>query len=75
MSKMALVVGIGFFVVAVVVFTCAQGIRRWYSGLFFVVLGTAILVNARRWQRASAGPPSQADDGGKPGDPAATSRP
>ena len=49
MNKMSLVAGILFIVLALVVFVFADGPRRWYSGLFFAVLGVVMLA---RWRRA-----------------------
>jgi hypothetical protein len=53
MSKSALVVGILGVVMAVIVFVFADGLRRWYSGIFFAVLGIVMLINARRWGHAA----------------------
>ena len=46
MSKVALVSGILCIVLAVKVFVFADGLRRWYSGIFFAVTGTVLLVSA-----------------------------
>jgi hypothetical protein len=46
MSKVALVFGILFIVLAVVIFVFADGLRRWYSGIFFALIGTVALVTA-----------------------------
>ncbi len=54
MSKMALVSGIVCIVMAVIVFTFAEGLRRWYSGGFFALMATVMLVNSLRWRRAAA---------------------
>jgi len=51
MRTAALVFGILFIVLAVVVFVFAEGLRRYYSGIFFAILGTVTLVNALRRQR------------------------
>ena len=48
MSKVTLVVGILCIVLAVIVFVFADGLRRWYSGIFFTVIGTVMLLNALR---------------------------
>lgn len=48
MSKLSLVFGILFIVLAVIVFVFADGLRRWYSGIFFALMGTVALVNALR---------------------------
>lgn len=50
MSRMALVSGILFIALAVLVF--ADGFRRWYSGLFFALTGAIVLVSASRRGRA-----------------------
>jgi hypothetical protein len=52
MNKVALVSGILCVVLAVVIFVFAHGLRRWYSGIFFAILGTFMLGNALRWRRA-----------------------
>ena len=56
MSKVALVSGILCVVLAVIVFVFADGLRRWYSGIFFALLGTLMLINALRWRRAADQP-------------------
>jgi len=38
------------FVLAIIIFVFASGARRIYSGLFFALLGIAIIVNAKRLQ-------------------------
>jgi len=48
MNKVALWIGVLFTVFAVVVFLFADGLRRWYSGIFFAVLGIATLWGAWR---------------------------
>lgn len=53
MSKMALISGILCIVLAVIVFVFADGLRRWYSGIFFAIMGTVMLVNALRWRRVA----------------------
>lgn len=35
---------------AIIIFTFAEGLRRWYSGGFFALIGIFMLVNARRWR-------------------------
>lgn len=47
MRKMNVVVGILSVVAAVVIFVFADGARRWYSGIFFVILAVVMLVSAR----------------------------
>jgi membrane protein implicated in regulation of membrane protease activity len=51
MRKVALVSGILCIVVAVIVFVFAHGLRRWYSGIFFALIGAVMLVNAVRWRQ------------------------
>jgi hypothetical protein len=53
MSKLAVVFGIVFLVLAVIVFAFAGGLRRYYSGGFFAVIGTVTLVNALRGRRGA----------------------
>ena len=53
MSEVALVSGILCIVLSVVVLVFADGLRRWYSGIFFAIMGTAILVNALHWRRVA----------------------
>lgn len=53
MNKLALVVGILCCVAAVVIFIFADGARRWYSGIFFAVLGGVTLAQALRWRRST----------------------
>lgn len=53
MSKMALVTGIICLAAMIVVLISADGPRRWYSGIFFAIIGAVMLVNAVRWGRAT----------------------
>jgi hypothetical protein len=53
MSKATLVIGILFMALAVTVFVFADGLRRWYSGIFFAVIGAVTLANALRWRRVA----------------------
>ena len=48
MRKWVLILGIILLVLAVVVFVFASGLRRWYSGLFFVIMGLVAVTNASR---------------------------
>ena len=43
-----LIPGLLCFVAAVAIFLFASGARRLYSGVFFVILGVTMIVNARR---------------------------
>jgi hypothetical protein len=47
MSKMDWIVGVLSLLLAVVIFVFADGARRWYSGIFFVILGVTMLARAR----------------------------
>ncbi len=55
MSTMALVMGVLCIVLAVVILVFADGLRRWYSGLFFLLMGVVALTSAVRWRRPDAG--------------------
>jgi hypothetical protein len=46
MRKMTLVLGMFFIVLAVIVLLFADGLRRWYSGIFFAIIGTVTLLTA-----------------------------
>jgi hypothetical protein len=46
MRRMTLVPGMFFVVLAVIVLLFADGLRRWYSGMFFAIIGTVTLLNA-----------------------------
>ena len=48
MRKSALVLGVVFVVLAIVVLVLADGLRRWYSGLFFALMGIVALSYAFR---------------------------
>jgi len=48
LRKTPLFLGIISFVLAVVIFLFGKGARRMYSGIFFVIIGVAIMANARR---------------------------
>ncbi len=47
---LTLVLGILCIILSVIVFIFADGLRRWYSGIFFLLIGTVTLINAVRWQ-------------------------
>jgi hypothetical protein len=51
MFNLALITGILCVVLSVVVFLFADGLRRWYSGLFFLLIGIVMLLNAFRWRK------------------------
>jgi hypothetical protein len=45
MKKLSVVLGVIFLLLAVIVLVFASGLRRWYSGIFFAILGTVALIN------------------------------
>ena len=53
MSKVGLVVGSLCVVLAAIIFVVADGLRRWYSGIFFAIGGAATLVSTLRWRRVA----------------------
>ena len=53
MSKLALVLGVLFILLALIILVFAGGLRRWYSGIFFAIIGSVTLLNALRWRRTS----------------------
>jgi hypothetical protein len=55
MKRLAVVLGVSFLLLAVIVFVFADGLRRWYSGIFFAIIGTVTLLNASYWGRAGKG--------------------
>ena len=55
MSKVALCIAILCGVLALIVLVFADGLRRYYSGIFFAVTGTVMLVHALRWRRGTNG--------------------
>jgi hypothetical protein len=52
MSKVGLVLGVLFLVLAVIILVFADGLRRWYSGVFFAIIGTVTLLNTLHWRRS-----------------------
>jgi hypothetical protein len=48
MKKLSLVVGIACFLVAATIFVFADGPRRIYSGVLFIVLGVVSVAGVRR---------------------------
>jgi hypothetical protein len=48
MNKIALIIGILFILISLVVFIFADGMRRYYSGIFFAFLGIVALMQAFR---------------------------
>ena len=55
MSKTTWILGILCLVLAVIILVFAEGLRRWYSGIFFALLGSVMLVNGLRRRRAARG--------------------
>jgi Flp pilus assembly protein TadB len=53
MSKVALVSGILCIVLAVVIFIFAEGLRRWYSGIFFALIGVVMMLGSMRHRRSA----------------------
>lgn len=47
MKNWQILLSIVFFILAIVIFVFASGARRVYSGVFFTLLGIAILVSAK----------------------------
>ncbi len=52
MKGMAVVLGGIFLFLAFAVLVFSDGLRRWYSGMFFALIGTAMLMNAFYLERA-----------------------
>ena len=50
MSKLALTTRIVCIILAIIIFVFADGLRRWYSGAFFAIMGIIILLNGLRRQ-------------------------
>lgn len=48
MRKVPLALAVVSFLLALVIFAFAGGARAIYSGLFFIVIGVVLLMNARR---------------------------
>lgn len=46
MKRSAFALGAAFIGLGVVILVLAEGLRRWYSGIFFVLIGTVVLLNA-----------------------------
>jgi|GEM_PF-1895770 len=47
MNRWSIALAIVSFLLALVIFIFADGLRRYYSSLFFVILGVALLVTER----------------------------
>ena len=50
MKRMNLIVGIIFSLLAIIVFVFADGLRRWYSGVFFAIIAVVMILNAMGWR-------------------------
>jgi len=46
-GKVPFAVGIAWFVLALIILVFALGLRRFYAGLFFVMIGVVMVWNAR----------------------------
>ena len=44
--KLYLIIAIIFFILSVIIFILADGLRRWYSGGFFLIMGGVVLSKA-----------------------------
>ena len=55
MKNWHILLSIVSFILAIIIFIIASGARRIYSGLFFTLLGIAIIVNAKRLQNKEKG--------------------
>jgi len=44
--KLYLIIAIIFFILSVIIFILADGLRRWYSGSFFLIMGGVVLSKA-----------------------------
>ena len=44
--RVYLIIAIVFIILSVVIFILAEGLRKWYSGLFFLIMGIVALANA-----------------------------
>lgn len=51
LQKTHLILGIFSFFIAAIIFVFGDGLRRWYSGIFFVILGVVLIGNAKRLGR------------------------
>ena len=47
MPKKSLLLGLLFLCLAVVILVFADGLRRWYSGFFFLLMGLWVVLRAR----------------------------
>jgi hypothetical protein len=47
MTSLRLIAGIGLIVLGAAILILASGYRRYYSGLFFVLMGIVVLVRRR----------------------------
>ena len=51
MRKVAFVSGVICLVLTIIVLVFADGLRRWYSGIFFAFMAVVMFLNAWRWRR------------------------
>jgi drug/metabolite transporter (DMT)-like permease len=52
MTTIRIALGVFSLALAGTVFLLGEGPRRWYSGIFFVLLGVVLLLNAGRGRRS-----------------------
>jgi uncharacterized membrane protein YccC len=50
MKKMPLIIGMILLLLAIMVFVFADGLRRWYSGAFFAIIGIVSILNSLNWK-------------------------
>ena len=55
LNRITLISGILCIILAVIMFIFADGLRRWYSGIFFAIMGGVMFANIAHWPR----PPSE----------------
>lgn len=51
LQKTLLILGIFSFLIAATIFVFGDGLRRWYSGIFFIIMGAGLIANAKRLGR------------------------
>ena len=50
LSTIALFLGTVCILLAVMMFAFLDGLERWYSWVFFAIIGAVMLVNGLRWR-------------------------
>ena len=46
MRRLGFILGVVFFGLGLFILVYAEGLRRWYAGLFFILLGLVTFLNA-----------------------------